>query len=79
MPCHGAAFSTKDLADLATWLKAIDERGATFVVSYADSREARLLFKGWSRRRFSVRRNVAGFLGARRNHYELFISNATDF
>lgn len=72
-------FSTKDLDDLATWLDTIDERGATFVVSYAESHEARSLFNGWHRQRFTVRRNVAGFLGARRNHYELFISNAKDF
>ncbi len=72
-------FSTNDLIELATWLEEIDRRGASFVLSYADSHEARSLFGGWKRRRFAVRRNVAGFSGARRNHYELFASNIRDF
>lgn len=72
-------FSTSDLSDLAWWLEEIDRRGATFILSYADSHEARTLFKEWRTRRFSVRRNVAGFSGARRNHYELFYSNISGF
>lgn len=72
-------FSTSDLADLAGWLEEIHRRGAVFIVSYADSHEARRLFKGWRRRRFAVRRNVAGFSAARRNHYELFLSNISSF
>lgn len=72
-------FSTNDLVDLATWLEEIDRRGASFVLSYADGREARSLLRGWRRRRFAVRRNVAGFSGARRNHYELFVSNIKVF
>lgn len=72
-------FSTKDLIDLATWLEEIDRRGASFVLSYADSHEARSLFGRWKRRRFAVRRNMAGFSGARRNHYELFVSNIKHF
>ena len=72
-------FSTKDLADLAEWLKEIDRRGASFVLSYADSRDARAAFSGWGTRRFAVRRNVAGISNARRNHYELFLSNVETF
>jgi DNA adenine methylase len=72
-------FSTDDLDDLSTALDEIDRRKAFFVLSYADSREARSLFQGWRRRRFAVRRNVAGFSNARRNHYELFISNIPAF
>lgn len=72
-------FSTVDLADLGAWLDEIDRRKASFVLSYADSHEARSLFRGWKRRRFAVRRNVAGFSNARRNHYELFLSNITTF
>jgi DNA adenine methylase len=68
-------FSTTDLHDLANLLTDIDRRGASFVLSYADSTEARAAFKPWHRRRFLVRRNVAGFSGARRNHYEMFVSN----
>lgn len=72
-------FSTEDLGDLSTWLEEIDHRKAFFVLSYADSTEARCLPQGWKRRRFAVRRNIAGFSSARRNHYELFLSNISDF
>ena len=72
-------FNTADLVELAECLEQIDRRRASFVLSYADSREARSLFGGWKRRRFSVRRNVAGFSKARRNHYEMFISNLPSF
>ncbi|MBM4296512.1 MAG: Dam family site-specific DNA-(adenine-N6)-methyltransferase [Deltaproteobacteria bacterium] len=72
-------FSTKDLSDLAAWLTNIDRRGAAFVLSYADSQDARSAFRGWKTRRFAVRRNVAGFSNARRNHYELFLSNLDTF
>ena len=72
-------FSTKDLIELAGWLEQIDRRGACFVLSYADSHEARSLSGEWRRRRFAVRRHVAGFSCARRNHYELFVSNIKDF
>lgn len=74
-----AHFSAKDLDELAVWLEEIDRRGASFIVSYADGHEARNVFRGWKRRRFAVRRNVAGFAGARRDHYELFISNIRAF
>jgi len=72
-------FSTADLPELSSWLDEIDRRKAFFVLSYADSHEARSLFRGWKRRRFAIRRNMAGFSSARRNHYELFISNIAAF
>jgi DNA adenine methylase len=72
-------FSTDDIGDLSGWLEEIDERKAFFVLSYADSVEARRLPEGWRRRRFAVRRNMAGFSNARRNHYELFLSNISGF
>jgi DNA adenine methylase len=72
-------FGADDLDDLAAGLEEIDRRGASFILSYADSHEARRLFRRWKRRRFAVRRNVAGFASARRNHYELFVSNINGF
>ncbi len=68
-------FSRQDLARLVEHLKKIDRRGATFLVSYADCREARELAKGWHIMRFAVQRNIAGFHGDRRRAYELIISN----
>lgn len=74
-----SVFTTEDLEELAKLLQQIEDKGAHFVVSYADSREAREAFSRWPRRRIPVRRNVAGFLGARRKHYELYASNCPDF
>jgi DNA adenine methylase len=68
-------FSRQDLARLAEHLKKIDRRGATFLVSYADCREARDLSKGWYVMKLAVQRNIAGFHDDRRRAYELVISN----
>ncbi|MFH1922612.1 MAG: Dam family site-specific DNA-(adenine-N6)-methyltransferase [Planctomycetota bacterium] len=68
-------FNKKDLIRLAEHLKKINERGASFVVSYADCAEARSILGGWNRKRIRVRRNIAGFEGARRNAYELLFFN----
>jgi DNA adenine methylase len=69
------SFSHDDLERLAGALASIDRRGATFLLSYADSREARKLVKPWKFRRVWTRRNIAGFTGARRGAYELLASN----
>ena len=68
-------FGVNDLSRLEDHLVKIDKRGATFVVSYADCRESRSLAKKWNSCRMRVRRNVAGFSGARRSAYEVLISN----
>lgn len=69
------SFANADLPRLARHLKTIDRKGAVFVLSYADCREARELSRGWPTKRLRVRRNIAGFAGARRNAYELIVSN----
>lgn len=71
-----SVFTSKDLDELSKMLADISDRGATFVVSYADCREARGAFQGWTQRRVPVRRNVAGFWGARRTQYELYATNS---
>lgn len=68
-------FTRNDLTRLAGHLKKMDERGATFLVSYADCREARELSKGWHVMKLAVQRNIAGFHDDRRRAYELIISN----
>ncbi len=68
-------FDTSDISRFAESLINIDRVGADFLVSYADCREARLLAQKWNSVRLPVRRNIAGFAGARRNAYEWFISN----
>lgn len=75
---YGArSFTKRDLVRLADHLQKIDKRKATFVVSYADCTEARQILSGWKRQRVRVRRNIAGFSGARRTAYELIITNAS--
>src|SRR5262245_26841923 len=73
---YGArCFTKRDLHRLAKHLERLDAVGASFVLSYADCSEARHVFARWSRTRVRVRRNIAGFSGARRQAYELLFSN----
>jgi DNA adenine methylase len=71
------AFGPGDLVSLASCLDTIDRRGASFVMTYADCPEARLLFKKWALRRSIVQRNISGFSKNRRKAAELIISNTT--
>ncbi len=68
-------FCANDLSRLEEHLVKINQRGAAFVVSYADCREARSLAVNWNSCRMRVRRHIAGFADARRTAYELLISN----
>ena len=68
-------FSVSDISVLGRLLTLIERKGATFVLSYADCSEARHAFSNWKVRRILTRRNVAGFSGARRNQYELCVTN----
>jgi DNA adenine methylase len=68
-------FTQADCDRFAAALATIAKRGADFVVSYADSREARVLARPWRWMRFPVRRHVAGFATDRRSSYEIVITN----
>ena len=68
-------FNCMDLDRLEEHLNKIDARGADFLVSYADCKEARKLAKLWNSFRIRVRRHIAGFAGARKMTYELLITN----
>lgn len=68
-------FSKRDLERLATHLENINRKGASFVLSYADCREARDLSSCWRTGRIRVRRQVAGFISARRFATELLVTN----
>jgi len=69
------SFATTDITRLRKSLCEIDQRGAHFVVSYADSAEGRKVANDWNWRRVRTRRNVAGFSGHRRFAYEVFATN----
>jgi DNA adenine methylase len=69
------SFSAKDLERLSKALKSINAKRAKFLISYADSREARLLLKPWGPKRVWTRRNIAGFSANRRGAFELVGTN----
>lgn len=69
------AFNVQDVSRLATALTSISERGANFVVSYADCPQSRQLAKNWNSSKFSVRRHIAGFSDHRTSAYEWLITN----
>jgi DNA adenine methylase len=68
-------FDASDIPRVAEGLDAIVNRGADFLVSYADCAEARALAFRWHAIRFPIRRQVAGFAGDRKKAYEWLISN----
>jgi DNA adenine methylase len=69
------AFTQSDLVRVASHLTKINQRGAKFVLTYADCRESRTTFAGWNKRRIRVRRHIAGFAAARRSAYEILVTN----
>jgi DNA adenine methylase len=72
---HPDTFCSHDIARLRRWMERLDRKGISFLVSYAQSAEARILAEGFNCRRLSVRRNIAGFAGDRADSIELLISN----
>ena len=70
-----ATFGESDLARLRRSLTALDELGATFLLSYADSPEGSVLAGGFSNKKIATRRNIAGFTGNRRTFNELLVTN----
>jgi DNA adenine methylase len=69
------SFQRCDLARLNRALDDIDSKGASFVITYADSNESRKLLRKWDRSRLWVRRNIAGFASDRRGYYEMLATN----
>lgn len=69
------SFHVNDLNRLVAELEKLEKAGAKFLVSYADSKEGRKLLSAWKTRKIQVRRNIAGFAGARRRAYELLATN----
>ena len=69
-------FETTDVPRLAECLLDIRQKGADFLVSYADCSEARKLASEWNSVRLPVRRNIAGLRRRlRKNAYEWLITN----
>lgn len=68
-------FGLNDIERLAKVLYLIDQRGANFVLSYADCDDSRELRRDWSVRKARIRHNIAGFASHRKYVDELIISN----
>ncbi len=73
---YGAdSFQTSDLARLEKTLSRLDSRGVKFVITYADSAEARGLLRNWRTKRIWTKRNISGFVANRRGTYEILATN----
>lgn len=72
---NASVFTNTDLKRLRHWLNKLTEIGVVFVLSYAFSDEAKFLTDGYHFEIVSIRRNIAGFAGKRRNTKEVIISN----
>jgi DNA adenine methylase len=68
-------FAISDIPRLSVSLEEIVNRKADFIVSYADSTEARTLASEWYSVRLPIRRHIAGFAKDRKKAYEWLISN----
>jgi DNA adenine methylase len=69
------AFAVDDVSRLESALSTLDDLGAIFVVSYADSPEGHRLAKPFYCRSVEVRRSIAGSVFKRVRRTELLISN----
>jgi DNA adenine methylase len=68
-------FEIADLERLAACIELLDDRGVTFVLSYAYCKAAVNVFAKWEQRKITVHRNIAGFVQRRRTAMELLVSN----
>lgn len=69
------SFSERDLERLRASLEELDRKGAKFLLTYEDCRDARSLFNRWDITSMTVRRNIAGFVGKRVTTDEIIVTN----
>jgi DNA adenine methylase len=73
---NGQAFNSTDLTRLLSCLRAIDDSGGRFVLTYDSAlAEKFLLRKKWKQFEIVVRRNISGFSAARKNAIEVLTTN----
>lgn len=73
---HPSTFTHEDIDRLRGWMLRLDKKRISFVVSYAESKEADVLKQGFRYQTFSLRRHIAGFVGSRTLSNEIMISNS---
>jgi len=69
------SFDNKKIEKLRDWLIVLNRKNISFLVSYAESDEAKFLSKGFKTRKVAVKRNIAGFANNRRIDKEVLIFN----
>jgi DNA adenine methylase len=70
-----SVFQTAQLEQLREEMEKLSHRKIKFLVSYADSAEARFLYRGFKSKTVTVRRNISGFAATRAQSRELLIWN----
>jgi DNA adenine methylase len=72
---HAACFDPEQVKRLRTEMEKLADRKIKFLVSYAESDEAKVLRTGFKFKTVAVRRNIAGFAADRRTANETLIYN----
>ncbi len=70
-------FGLADLSRLRDALASLDARQIPFLLSYADTPDARTVFEQWEMGSASVQRHISGFSGYRRRSNELLVISRT--
>ena len=68
-------FEASDLARLRAAIDCVDRLGATFLLSYADSEEGRVLAAGYESTIAYAKRSIAGRSDRRRTEKEIIVTN----
>lgn len=68
-----AAFGDEDLRRVRFWMCRLAKMGVAFVLTFADSAEAKMLQEGFHTRYTTVRRSISGFTGFRSRAREVLI------
>jgi DNA adenine methylase len=68
-------FTSRDIDALGAQLERLDQTGVAFVMSYAKCRAIEAIAAKWTQTSLTVRRNIAGFSGARRRATEIVLTN----
>ena len=71
---NALTFGVKDLVALRKWMEELANKNIAFLVSYAESDEASVLYEGFDRQVVRVKRNIAGFADSRVHANEVLIS-----
>lgn len=74
---HPNSFAPRDLDRLEALLDRIDQSGSIFLLSYSSDPDIARRFARWNSETHVVRRNIAGFAGARKLTAERIFTNRT--